>query len=179
MGSRKLRVDRLGQQRTLPVLYFAYGSNMSTPRLRRRVPSARPLGAARVDGWKLVFDKRSVDGSGKCTLSRGAGVVHGALFEIDARDRSALDQAEGPGYLSREVEAALNGAVLSSFSYVAKEDWLERALRPYTWYLDLVVAGAREHGLPEAYVGRILAVESVPDPDSTREARNREILNRF
>lgn len=161
------------------MLYFAYGSNMSTLRLRERVPSARPLGTAWVDGWKLLFGKRSVDGSAKCTLSGSAvGRVHGVLFEIEPRHKPALDKAEGPGYSELEVSAARNGSVLRPFSYVVKEEWFEDALRPYTWYLDLVVEGAREHGLPEEYVGQILAIEGVPDPDPTREARNREILNR-
>jgi hypothetical protein len=159
------------------LIYFAYGSNMSTPRLRERVPSATPLGAAQVRGWKLRFNKRSVDGSGKCTLEQNGGeLVHGVLFEIDAGERLALDRAEGPGYSNRELLVASNGSKLSSFSYVAKENWLDGAIRPYTWYIDLVVAGAREHGLPETYVGEILAVEVVPDPDPLRAARNRELL---
>jgi hypothetical protein len=29
-----------------PVVYFAYGSNMSTARLRKRMPSGKPLGIA-------------------------------------------------------------------------------------------------------------------------------------
>lgn len=162
------------------MLYFAYGSNMSTPRLRRRVASATPLGVARVEGWELVFGKRSVDGSAKCTLLPNAGeVVHGVLFEIDGRDKQALDEAEGPGYDQCRIMAASNGALLESFSYVVKHGWFERALRPYTWYLDLVLAGAREHGLPEEFVGGFLAVEGVPDPDPTRDARNREILDRL
>ena len=160
------------------MLYFSYGSNMSTPRLRRRVASARSLGAAELGGWEVRFAKRSVDGSAKCTLWPNAThVAHGALFEIAATDRVALDQAEGPGYEGRMIEVVHRGAARHAFSYFAKRDWLDEALRPYTWYLDLVVAGAREHGLPEEYVGQILAVESVPDPDSTREALNREILN--
>ena len=36
-------------------LYFAYGSNMSTPRLQARLPHARPLGPAWLDGHRLAF----------------------------------------------------------------------------------------------------------------------------
>jgi hypothetical protein len=49
-----------------PAEYFAYGSNMETARLRERMPSAKPLGVAKLSGHELRFHKRSKDGSGKC-----------------------------------------------------------------------------------------------------------------
>ena len=49
-------------------LFFAYGSNMLTDRLRERCPDARPLGAAIARGYVLSFSKRSRDGSSKATL---------------------------------------------------------------------------------------------------------------
>jgi hypothetical protein len=49
-----------------PVVYFAYGSNMSTARLRERMPSCKPLGTATLPGHALRFHKRSTDKSGKC-----------------------------------------------------------------------------------------------------------------
>lgn len=42
---------------TNPFLYFAYGSNNSPARLRTRTPSAEPIEAARLPGFRLVFDK--------------------------------------------------------------------------------------------------------------------------
>lgn len=60
------------------ILYFAYGSNMSSARLRARVPSCRPIGIAFLPGHELRFHKRSKDGSGKCDafqVEGGAGVV--------------------------------------------------------------------------------------------------------
>ena len=44
---------RVSMQDTL--LYFAYGSNLSTPRLRARVPSARKLESAVLTHHRLVF----------------------------------------------------------------------------------------------------------------------------
>ncbi len=49
-----------------PVVYLAYGSNMSTARLRKRMPSCKPLGIATLPGHALRFHKRSMDKSGKC-----------------------------------------------------------------------------------------------------------------
>ena len=48
------------------MLYFAYGSNMLTARLRERMPSCKPLGIAKLPGHALRFHKRSKDQSGKC-----------------------------------------------------------------------------------------------------------------
>lgn len=63
-------------------LYFAYGSNMLFRRLKARTPSARLVGVGHVLGYRLVFDKVSKDGSGKCDIERtgvNADMVYGAL----------------------------------------------------------------------------------------------------
>jgi len=52
-------------------------------------------------------------------------------------------------------------------------------LKPYGWYRDLVIEGAREHELPQDYIaGRIDAVEAIEDPDLARDAKERVVLNR-
>ena len=81
-------------------LYFAYGSNMSVPRLRARAPSALPVGQARVGKYRLVLDKWSRDGSAKADCERTQNPtdkVIGGLYRVDASERLALDKAEGAG----------------------------------------------------------------------------------
>ena len=46
-----------------PELYFAYGSNLSEERLRKRVGEFGPARVARLEGYRLAFNKRSADGS--------------------------------------------------------------------------------------------------------------------
>src|SRR5262245_37446810 len=41
----------------MQALYFAYGSNLASRRLLRRVPGARARGRARLAGFRLVADK--------------------------------------------------------------------------------------------------------------------------
>jgi len=80
------------------MLYFAYGSNMSVSRLRKRVPSASPLGCHILKKHDLRFHKKSKDGSGKCDAyetSNDKDIVYGALFGIDPNEKPALDAAEG------------------------------------------------------------------------------------
>ncbi|MCE7891177.1 MAG: gamma-glutamylcyclotransferase, partial [Sorangiineae bacterium PRO1] len=43
----------------MTVPYFAYGSNLGQSALRERCPSARQLGVARVEGFRLGFTRRS------------------------------------------------------------------------------------------------------------------------
>lgn len=52
------------------LLYFAYGSNMLSCRLRApcRTPSSVFLDTGFVEGRKLTFDKVSSDNSGKCDI---------------------------------------------------------------------------------------------------------------
>lgn len=53
--------------------YLAYGSNMHPRRLAGRVEIIDFVGTVRLDGYKLVFKKRSNDGSAKCHLELAGG----------------------------------------------------------------------------------------------------------
>ena len=62
-------------------LYFAYGSNLPSARMRRRVPSAAAQGPAELQGRRLTTDKRGRDGSGKANLREDpAATVWGVLW---------------------------------------------------------------------------------------------------
>jgi cation transport regulator ChaC len=156
-------------------LYFAYGSNLLTTRLRARCPSAAFQTTATAAGYEVSFGKKSVDGSGKATLRHsgqsGDGAI-GAVFRISESELTALDRAEGVDYRRDDafhVRCRRGGESLDVVTYVAKE--LHDELRPYDWYLALVVAGAAEHRLPAGYVARLCSRGSIPDPDSARRAR--------
>ena len=60
--------------------------------------------------------------------------------------------------------------------YRAQADQLDPGLKPFTWYRDLVVRGAVQHGLPAQYREGIEQVPAITDPDAVREAREREVL---
>lgn len=147
-------------------LYFAFGSNMKTDRLRGRCPSATPSGAARLVGYELRFNKRSSkDGTGKANVvSTGhvASVVHGVLFELDLADLLKLDRVEGRGAGYERVEREVirgDGSAVMAWTYLASNDAIDDRLRPTRLYLSYLVHGAREHSLPAAYVDALNAVE--------------------
>lgn len=163
-----------------PMLYFAYGSNLCEPRLRARVPSARFVSIGWLAGHDLRFHKRGRDGSGKGDAqgtSSPHDTVWGAIAEVAADDLRRLDEIEGvgSGYDRVEVGVAVpGGETATAHTYRASASFVDPALRPFGWYLDLVVRGAQARGLPGAYIDRIAAVEWVPDPDPGREAAHRQ-----
>jgi len=149
------------------IRYFAYSTNMLTDRLRERVPSATVISIGQLAGHALRWDKRSSrDGSGKCdaeATGRQNDVVWGVVFELDAEDKPALDQAEGlgAGYVEKTVHVSTEAGPVAAVMYYAIDK--DPSLRPYHWYKALVIAGAREHGLPVGYRSRLELVVTVSD----------------
>lgn len=154
------------------MLYFAYGSNLSSRRLRARVPSACFIDVATLGSHALCFHKAGRDGSAKCdALFTGdpADRVIGVVFRIASAHRPALDRAEGlgTGYESKVVPLlTAAGERIEAFTYYATA--IEQGLQPYAWYLEHVLRGCREHALPEEYVARIAGVDAIEDPDPDR-----------
>jgi hypothetical protein len=164
------------------MIYFGYGSNMLTRRLRARVPSADPIGTGQLPGYRLHFHKRSRDGSGKCNIvpeTEETAGVHGVLFDLSRDDVDALDEAEqrGRGYERQTVQIRGSSSPVDAFAYVAQPAYVDDALLPYDWYRALVLAGAREHDLPPAYISRLEAVRSYPDPNQDRRRRYQALLD--
>jgi hypothetical protein len=162
------------------VKYFAYGSNMSLARLRHRVPGAVALGCHSLPKHQLRFHKAGQDGSGKCDAyytGDAADVIYGALFDICQTQKQALDNAEGlgMGYDIKGVTViAGDGIAVACYTYVATH--IESALMPYSWYLDHVLIGARETGLPSRYIeAHIQTVQARKDSDQRRDEEERAI----
>ncbi len=161
--------------------YFAYGSNMSLLRLRNRVPSANRLGLFYLEQHDLRFHKAGKDGSAKCDAfqtGRPEDAVIGALFEIDKREKTALDKAESLGYGYAEKRVNLcseSGDIIAAFTYCATK--IDPSLKPYSWYLNHVVVGAKEIGVPEEYLHKIQTLESCEDADLKRDAEQRAIYS--
>lgn len=150
---------------------FAYGSNMSSTRLRARVPSARVIGRGALHRHQLVWHKVSIDGSGKCDAvasDASDATVHGVVYAISRSEKAALDRAEGlgKGYDEQEVVVDVNGTPFVATMYYATRK--DAALKPYSWYKAHVLAGACEHELPPAYIAALEAVEAQQDPDASR-----------
>ncbi len=162
--------------------YFAYGSNMCTTRLRARVPSASFICTGTLTGHSLRFHKRSRDGSGKADAFETGNAddrVIGVVFDIDKAEKPKLDGAEGlgKGYIQKLVQVITDtGAVLPAFTYIAESSAIDESLKPYSWYKDFVIQGAKGYELPADYIASIEAVADLPDLDQEREDNQRKLL---
>jgi gamma-glutamylcyclotransferase len=161
--------------------YLAYGSNLHPLRLVLRVPNARFVGTTRLDGCRLAFHKRSVDGSAKCTLvftDNPAHVAHGAVYDIPEHEIHLLDAAEGlgSGYDKQELTVNVADETRRVFLYLASHTHLAANLAPYHWYKGFVLAGARKHRFPTEYLQQIADVASKHDPEESRRIEMQNLL---
>jgi gamma-glutamylcyclotransferase (GGCT)/AIG2-like uncharacterized protein YtfP len=135
-------------------LYFAYGSNMSSAELGAWCPTHRALGPAELPGHRLAFLRRSIRwGAGAVDIVRDPDrSVWGVVYELPL-GLADLDQKEGAGfaYRRRDVEVLLEGSTVSAVAYEVMEKEPVQ-VTPRRDYVELLVTGAREHGLPRAYV---------------------------
>lgn len=132
-------------------------------------------------GKRLAFHKRSDDSSGKCLFYESGGaedLMYSVAYEIDAAEKSILDELEGlgRGHNEQQVSFPLNGVTHHALVYVAASTHIDDTLIPYTWYTDMVVLGARYHRLPADYIAKIEAVIAVPDPNPKRAAERAAIV---
>jgi hypothetical protein len=164
-------------------LYFAYGSNMLSGRLRKRGIDTVTLGNGILTGRTLRFHKRSLrDSSGKADAARTDNpdsLVNGVVFKIPEIQLPILDKFEGAtgtnaGYSRKEVAVRMvDGSEFEAWTYLANPHAIDPALKPYIWYHDLIRYGAEEHGLPEEYRKFLDSIPAVTDPDPYREDKNK------
>ncbi len=170
----------LYQQIVLHVWYFAYGSNMQTATLcgRRRVQYRRAV-PVRVPDWRLVLDKPpliSLAHAFANIVPEAGAEVLGVCYELSVEDHEHVELTEGViigNYASVEVvawplaepdAAPLMARSLSSTKRAA-------SLRPSTRYMQLLIEGALEHGLPDHYITALRAIPAEPEKAAARAAR--------
>ncbi len=161
------------------IFYLAYGSNLHPERMLRRVPSARHLGTAYLEGWSLCFNKLGKDGSAKCNIMPCPGEdngVYAALYELSKSEKIQLDKAEN-GYRICHITAKLGGRSYKTFTYVAEVQHIDHSCVPYDWYRDLVLMGAWFNEFPDSYIAHIESFDVAQDRNLERYARNRVILD--
>ena len=149
-------------------LYFAFGSNLSSWRIKINVPSAKLQGVARLSEYELQF--RSTSGQpfpspwkgGTATIEPREGAsVWGAVCTIDKEHISALDRQE---YCYNAIEVAVvntDGETLRCRTYAqpSNSPYNPSVDRPSPQYLQCIIDGARECDLPSSYIAELEKVE--------------------
>jgi gamma-glutamylcyclotransferase len=142
-------------------LLFAYGSNMASAEMQAWCPAHRFVGPARLDGFRVELRRRSIRwGGGAADIVPAAGEsVWGVLYEVAEEELDRLDEKEGAGfaYRRRAVEVEREGGPRAAVAYevVDKEPSEVPCSREYA---ELVLAGARERGLPGEWVRELAGI---------------------
>jgi cation transport regulator ChaC len=137
--------------------YFAYGSNLARDRKEGRTGHIREERRARLDGYRIAFNKRGTDGTGKANIvADQTGTVWGVVYRCSPKALEEMDRYEGvPGghYVRKMVRVRVDsGDELEAVTYVAGEAFIDDSLTPSPEYLQTILRGAREHALPYDYI---------------------------
>jgi cation transport regulator ChaC len=139
------------------VWYFAYGSNLCRRIFEERrgiCPRERVVG--HIAGWSLCFDLSVGPGERGVAnvVERRDARVYGVAYLVTAAEAEILDRTEGVavGYYARRTVdvTAADGRIVTAFTYQSARGTTGR--KPSPRYMGLILNGAREHGLPAAWI---------------------------
>lgn len=151
-----------------PLWYFAYGSNMTLDIFRGR-RALEPLETTWgwLAGYRLCFDIPVGPGErGVANLEADASArTCGVLYLLDPESAERLDRTEGVhnGVYHRlpVTVTTAPGDPVVAFAYHSARRRPGR--KPSPRYMGLLLAGAREHGLPSDYVDYLCALPLARD----------------
>jgi gamma-glutamylcyclotransferase (GGCT)/AIG2-like uncharacterized protein YtfP len=137
-----------------PRLYIAYGSNLNLEQMKRRCPTARPVGTAEIQGYDLLF--RGSHRSGIATIEPGTDSVPVLLWSVRPRDEQALDVYEGwPSLYRKEMMSVeLNGKAVDAMVYIMNGN--EPLTLPSDYYYETILQGYTSAGFDTGALNRAL-----------------------
>lgn len=145
------------------VWYFAYGSNMSRAQMRSRAGQILEEQPGRIENYEMVFNKKSRGGAATANIRTAPGkTVYGVLYKINDSAFRNLDRYEGVPEHYRRIEVNVTdgaGNKVGAQVYIATK--VENGLRPAPHYLQTILGGASEHGLPAQYIEQIKSAAGV------------------
>lgn len=150
--------------------YLAYGSNLNLEQMSHRCSTAKKVGIAIINNYRLMF-KGSASGN-YLTIEMAEGYfVPVGVFAIEESDESALDVYEGyPSfYYKKDFRVELrddndNKNIIDAFAYIMHE---ERVLgAPSDEYVQKVLAGYEAFGFDERLLEEAVEYST---PKSTRK----------
>lgn len=133
-------------------LYGAYGSNLNIEQMQMRCPLAEPVGTMVLHGWELKFR-----GVADIEASKSGAVPLG-LWRITERCEQALDIYEGYPRLYTKETIGVKGikdelGTSKVMLYMMNSDSVYPPSMPY---LDTILKGYNDFGLPEDYLKNAL-----------------------
>ena len=131
--------------------YLAYGRNLNVRQMMIRCPSARMIGTATIEDYRLMF-KGSKTGSYLTIEPEEGCSVPVGVWEVSEADERALDRYEGfpTFYYKKELELPITGIRTGkvrrrkAFVYIMHEDRLLGV--PSNMYMRICMEGYMDFG---------------------------------
>ncbi|MFC2185783.1 gamma-glutamylcyclotransferase family protein [Fulvivirgaceae bacterium LMO-SS25] len=161
--------------------FISYGSNMLLNRIKNRIPNVEVISNLKLSGYKLLFNKKSKDGSTKANIKKSYDendVVWTVLHRIKLEEKEILDKYEGlgNGYNLKEFSIKIDDETVKAYAYVCDEYSFIEEGKPYDWYLQYLINGAVENEFPKEYIDFLKSFESEIDLDIKRREKNQNKL---
>ena len=139
--------------------HFGYGSNLNLEFLRKYCPGATTVMKAYLPNYEVQFrfysEKRQ--GGISTIIEKPGNLVHGVIYDVPEKELKELDILESvpQGLYKRETFLVLgeDGGWHQADLYRVSEP--KGPFTPSKSYVELMLAGAREHGLAPEYIRKI------------------------
>ena len=142
----------------MTVKYFAYGSNLDLPQMKRRCPSSKLISKGSLSGYRLTFNRFSSGWGGGVAdvIQKQGSKVWGLVFEISDSDLERLDRYEGyykdQNSLYERWKAVINtpnGQISDVWVYTVVEK--QKFVPPTSEYLQIIKDAAVKWNFPKSY----------------------------
>ena len=142
----------------MAVKYFAYGSNLDLPQMKRRCPSSKLISKGSLSGYRLTFNRFSSGWGGGVAdvIQKQGSKVWGLVFEISDTDLERLDRYEGyykdQNSLYERWKAVINtpnGQISDVWVYTVVEK--QKFVPPTSEYLQIIKDAAVKWNFPKSY----------------------------
>jgi len=123
--------------------YIAYGSNMNIEQMAVRCPTAKAVGTATLNGWRLQFN-----GVATIVPENGARTPV-VIWTIEGADERSLDRYEGYPYLyyKKNLAVELDGKRITAMAYIMAAEYEEE--EPNVHYYRTIERGYKSAGLSD------------------------------
>lgn len=130
----------------MKTLYLAYGSNLNLEQMKRRCPTAKKVGTAILEDYKLTFNGGYKSAVATIKPYKGS-TVPVLIWELEKEDEAALDRYEGWPRLYRKetLQVMLNGKRTDVMAYIMNDVYPTN--EPSVYYYSTIRKGYKDNGL--------------------------------
>ena len=148
---------------------------------QKRIASAEPLDTYELHGYRLEFNKIGDDDSSKANAvytGNPEDSIWGVVYHVAEEDRDTLEKgynSRKQGYVKQHITVEVDYLPHQAFMFVARENFIDENLKPYSWYVFHILHGAMSADFPEEYVEMLQNIATITDTDIQRACNENEV----